>query len=253
MPSNSKNGEFTFAVIRQDLLSSNSWKVAVDRNGNAYILCRDAMKEMKTSLHESGKQHVAFNSETELLTKDGSRFLHKMEEPQTYVGPELTPSFNLFFPSWGLSLTPKIRQADPTTWNSQVSFIAAAEEPLATTLSFVIVDSALDVKAATYNDPSIVTVTSLQLRLGKKLLVVRRYEDDQQLRRLAIDTVDEVNRNAEAIAGNLESDHSDGPWLLRVDGRNVEGTPYTMPFTVSLVEGCSTERPQVAAPFLVRH
>ena len=249
MPSNSKSNEFTFAVIRQDLLSSNSWKVVVDKKGNAYICCRDTMKEIKTSLHKSGKQHVAFTSETKLLTTYGSRFLHKMEEPQTYVGPELTPSFNLIFPSWGLSLSPKIRQADPTTWNNQVSFIAAAQEPLATTLSFVIVDSALDLKSATYDDPSIVTVTSLDLRLGKKLLVVRRYEDDGQLRQLAIDTVDDANRNAEAIAESLDSDRSDTPFLLRVDGRNVRGIPYTMPFTVSLMEGCPVERPQLAAPF----
>ena len=249
MSSKSKTTEFTFAVIRQDLLSSNSWKVVVEKKGNAYICCRDTMKEIKTSLHESGKQHVAFASETKLLTTDGSRFLHKMEEPQTYEGPQLTPSFNLIFSSWGLSLTPNIRQADPTTWNNQVSFIAAAQEPLATTLSFVIVDSALDLKSATYDDPSIVTVTSLDLRPGKKLLVVRRYEDDGQLRQLAISTVEEVNRNAEAIAESLDPDRSDTPFLLRVDGRNVRGIPYAMPFTVSLIEGCPAERPQLAIPF----
>ena len=71
--------------------------------------------------------------------------------------------------------------------------------------------------------------TSLDLRLGKKLLVVRRYEDDGQLRQLAIDTVDDANRNAEAIAESLDTDRSDTPFLLRVDGRNVRGIPCTCP------------------------
>ena len=59
-----RNSPMRFAVMRKDGLSSNAWRVWVDPAGDAYVLCRDHMKEMKASLHQSGKQHIAFTSET---------------------------------------------------------------------------------------------------------------------------------------------------------------------------------------------
>ena len=249
MQSNSNAGEFRFAVIRQNTLSSNSWKVLVDKKGNAYICCRDNMKEIKASLHESGQQHVAFTSESGLLTTYGDRFLQKMEEPETYTGPTLTPCYNLFFPSWGLSLTPEMRHAAPRVWSNQVTFIDAADEPLATTLSFFIVDSALYLKPAAIDESSFSPIASLALRPGKKLLIVRRYEADNDLRQLALTMVEEINGDVETVAAILDPRHNDTPIMLRSDGRNNQGIPYTMAFTVSVKDDCQTGIPQLVTPF----
>ena len=243
--------QFRFAVIRQDLLSSNSWIAKVDKKGNAYISCRDNMKEIKTSLHASGKQHVAFSTEAELETKYGSRFLHKMEEPQTYTGPALTPCFNLFLPSWGLSLTPEMRDGHPATWNSQVIFLQAPQEPLFTSLSFVIVESALNLESATYDDASVLPIASLDLRPGKKLWIVRRYGTDEELRQLVFQVVNQINGDRELMARALDADSSDTPFMLRVDGRNRQGIPYTLPFAVSLAESSPSASAHFVAPFTV--
>ena len=50
-----------FAVKRRGGFTSNSWGVRVERKGDAYIYCRDSMKDQKVSLHASGKQHISFN------------------------------------------------------------------------------------------------------------------------------------------------------------------------------------------------
>ena len=249
MQSNPNDGEFRFAVIKRNMLSSNSWKVLVDRKGSAYICCRDNMKEIKASFHESGKQHVAFTSESGLLTTDGDRFLQKMEEPDTYTGPTLTPCYNLFFPSWGLSLTPEMRHADSRLWSNGITFIDAAEDPLATTLSFCIVDSALNLKPEASDESAFFPVASLALRPGKKLLVVRRYEADNDLRQLALTMVEEINGDAETLAAILDPRHNETPIMLRSDGKNSKGIPFTMPFAVSAKDDCQTGSTQLVTPF----
>ena len=69
-----RSSPMRFAVMRKDGLSSNAWRVWVDPAGDAYVLCRDHMKEMKASLHQSGKQHIAFTSKTGIEMTKGSRF-----------------------------------------------------------------------------------------------------------------------------------------------------------------------------------
>ena len=44
-----------FAVTKKNGLASNVWGVRVEGTGDAYIYCRDMMKELKISLHQSGK------------------------------------------------------------------------------------------------------------------------------------------------------------------------------------------------------
>ena len=52
--------QINFSVIRENGLSSNSWGVKASKQGDIYVFCRDHMKTMKISLHQSGQQFVAF-------------------------------------------------------------------------------------------------------------------------------------------------------------------------------------------------
>ena len=61
-----RSSPIRFAVMRKDGLSSNAWRVWVEPAGDAYVACRDHMKEMKASLHQSGTQHIGFTSESSI-------------------------------------------------------------------------------------------------------------------------------------------------------------------------------------------
>ena len=52
--------------MRSNSLSSNAWHVWVDKHGNEYITSRDDSQGLKISLHKSGKQHIAFTSESNI-------------------------------------------------------------------------------------------------------------------------------------------------------------------------------------------
>ncbi|MCY4557224.1 MAG: hypothetical protein OXF79_12770 [Chloroflexi bacterium] len=58
-----RDSPIRFAVMREDCLSSNALRVWVGSDGSAYVACRDNMKEMKASLHQSGKQLIDDNKE----------------------------------------------------------------------------------------------------------------------------------------------------------------------------------------------
>ena len=96
-----RSSPMRFAVMRKDGLSSNAWRVWVDPAPDAYVLCRDHMKEMKASLHQSGKQHIAFTSKTGIEMTKGSRFWNQWTEPQYYDGSQVIPTLNLFFSRLG--------------------------------------------------------------------------------------------------------------------------------------------------------
>jgi hypothetical protein len=72
-----------FAVMRKHGFTSNSWGVVVNRKGDAYIYCRDDLKDQKVSLHASGKQHISFNENTPSMRfYAGDRFMNRWREPQ---------------------------------------------------------------------------------------------------------------------------------------------------------------------------
>ena len=249
MNPSSNQSSFRFAVIGNNETSSNSWIVWVEKDGSAYVSCRKFMTQIKASLHASGQQQVAFTSESKLLTNYGDRFLQKMTEPETYTGPTITPSYNLFFPSWGLSITRQMRQADPGNWAKQVTFIQAAEAPLSTTLSFCIIDSDINLEQEALKESPIFPITSLALRPGKSLWVVERKENDDDLKQQALRVVEEINGDAEIVANITDGDRGDAPITLRCDGKNNSGIPYTMAFPVSIKKGPPTQSAQLVPPF----
>ena len=66
-------GPVRFAVINKAGLSSNSWRVWVERHGDVHIASRDHMRnQLKISLHRSGQQQIAFTVESSLEVTEGN-------------------------------------------------------------------------------------------------------------------------------------------------------------------------------------
>ena len=74
-----RTGSICFAVVTKSGLTSHSWKVFT-RKGDAYVVCRETMKEVKVSLHQSGRQHIAFIKGSGHEMTPGSRFWNRSWE-----------------------------------------------------------------------------------------------------------------------------------------------------------------------------
>ena len=135
-----KQSPINFAVIRHNGLSSDPWLVRVDKKGDIYILCRDNMDHMKVSLHKSGVHQIAFVVESGLEMTEGNRFWQRWSEPHYAEGSKGVPTLRLLFPSWSLEVTPETRQKKSSIWDKTQVWIEAAEEPLATEVSFFVTD-----------------------------------------------------------------------------------------------------------------
>ena len=128
-----------FAVTKKNGLTSNAWGVRVEETGDAYIYCRDMMKELKISLHQSGKQHIAFTKGSELEMTPGSRFWNQWREPPSQRPP--VPTFKLVFPGWTLSFNEEDRKKGrPKKWDTN-DILIEADDKLLTVVSFFITDT----------------------------------------------------------------------------------------------------------------
>ena len=175
-------GPLRFSIMRSNSLSSNAWRVWVEKQGDAYIKCRDDMQGLKISLHKSGKQQIAFTSESKHQTTEGNRFLDHWPEPDHYRGPKIVPTFNLFFPSWALTLTQTVRDSNPKVWDKDQIAIQAAETPMATVISFVITDNDIAMNFNPTGESPNFPLAILPLKAGKTLWVVvcHRHENNMQ-------------------------------------------------------------------------
>lgn len=174
-----------FAVLRRNGRSSNAWRVWTEKSGEAYVACRDHMKELKVSLHKSGKHHIAFTTESGLEMRKGSRFWDQWHEPQYYDGSRVLPTFNLYFPSWALALTPETLLANAKFWDKNQIFVEAAEEPLATVVSFVVTDEDQIMTFGTSGDAPSFPVAVLPTMARKKLWVIAGYGPQGNMKELA--------------------------------------------------------------------
>ena len=228
-----RNHPIRFAVMRKDGLSSNAWRVWVDPAGNAFIACRDHMQKMKVSLHQSGKQHIAFNSESDIEMTKGSRFWNQWAEPQYYDGSKVIPTFNLFFPDWALTLTEEMRQAKAKIWNKNSIFVEAAESPLATIISFVITNEDLEMRFNTVGQSPSFPLGILPVRSGKKLWIVVQHAVEGNMKELAGKGI-----SAAAASTDMEPNWQRFPdghvFGMCVTGPTNDGGAYWMPFSVEM-------------------
>ena len=162
-----------FAVGMKNGLSSNAWGVRVEGTGDAYIYCRDIMKDIKISLHQSGKQQVAFTKESGYKMTPGSRFWNQWREPPSQRPP--VPTFKLVFPGWALSLNGEDRKKGrPKKWDTNDIIIEGDDELLTVVWFFIMDEGQVPRQEGLPSEP----IGILRLRQGKDLCVIagREYE-----------------------------------------------------------------------------
>ena len=229
-----------FSIMRKNGLSSNAWRIWVDNRGNAYIKSRDHMQELKISLHNSGKQHIAFTPESGLEMTEGNRFWDQWWEPPHYRGPQVVPTFNLFFPSWALTLNQAMRDSNQRVWNTNQIAIEAAETPKATVISFVITDADLAMRFSTIGESPNIPLAVLPLRSGKKLWIGASHTAEGNMQYLAAQGMSGMAENA-ASMDEMLTQFPDGHVLgMCVTGNVHGGGTFLMPFATEL------HRPEVA-------
>ena len=184
-----------FAVINQNGLSSNAWRVWTERTGDAYIACRDNMKEIHVSLHQSGQQQIT----CEVRTLDGA--IKKKErwgqwrEPAHYGDPDIAPSFQLLFPAWALALPYSTRLATPRVWDKNLVLVETHEEYPLTVVGFYITNQDVSI---TFGDnlPSYpLAVLPLLGRPGKTLWVIANQQPEGNLSEMLKTAEQRINQH----------------------------------------------------------
>jgi hypothetical protein len=96
-------GPLRFALRHPDGRSSNSWRAWTTRTGDAYLTCADNYREMKASLHASGRWRFGFTQEsttgavpTIKLSKGENRAWKVWTEPMRAL-PLTVVAFRLVF------------------------------------------------------------------------------------------------------------------------------------------------------------
>ena len=223
-----------FSIFRKNGLSSNAWRIWIDKHGNAYIMARDHMQELKVSLHRSGKQHIAFTSESGLEMTEGNRFWDQWWEPPHYRGPQGVSTFNLLFPSWALTLNQAMRDTNRRVWNNNQVAIEAAETPMATVISFVITDDDLPMRFSPSGEAPNMPLAVLPLGPGKRLWVGACYAQEGNMQQLAGQAMLGMAQSSPSIHEKL-SEFPDGHVFgMCASGHDPDKGAYLMLFAVKL-------------------
>lgn len=220
-----------FGVMRRSGQSSNCWRVWGDSKGNFYISARGHMKESKISLHESGRQHMAFTPESEHTMPNGGRFISQWSQPNYDDDSKLVPSFYLLFPSWALGVTREMRGANVGVWRTNRIFVQSAESPLATIVSFTITNADSTVRFNTTGETPSFPLAVLSSGSVKKLWVVAQHIPEGNMKNLAEQGLRHANAIInttvrERLAG-MPSGHMLG---MSVSGPALDGGEYLMLF-----------------------
>ena len=220
-----KKSPIRFAVLWKNGQTSNTWGVRVEKEGDVYIYCRDNMKEVKISLHKSGKQHISFSKGSGIEMTPGSRFWNQWWEP--LHGKQAIPSFKLYFPSWGTRLSEKERDKAKSKWEKNQILIEADDEHL-TAITFIVLDKGTTLTKQDDGLPSC-PIGVLPLHSGKKLCVIAGFQPEGNLRQNAKIAVEDMNNR------NLPLEEHAGKILHTcVTGDNQDGYAYMVTFPVEV-------------------
>ena len=218
-----KTAPIRFAVQRRGGITSNAWGVNVERTGDAYIYCRDAMKDQKVSLHASGKQHISFDKNASNMRFDkGDRFMNQWWEPRH--DERAIPTLRLLFPTWGLGLNAQQRKKTQRVWDRNGVLIPGDDEMI-TVVSFVIVDDDTRLRKAEESPPS-APFGVLRLRPGKSLFVIASYEPEGELRKKVDDALKEIASTTDPKL--LEGDED---LTICLTGYTVENCTFMLPLS----------------------
>jgi len=102
-----------FALGEPEGLSSLSWRVWVNQNGDSYIACRDNYQELKVSLHRSGRWRIGLtvegaNATAHLRPAGEDRAWDVWDRPPSSGG--ITVGCRILFLPSEFSVTPELRR-----------------------------------------------------------------------------------------------------------------------------------------------
>lgn len=109
-----RNKPVRFAVGDPNGLTSNSWRVWVEKTQELYICCRDNFKETKVSLHATGHWRMGFTEQAiaarpDLLTSSEQNRAWEVWDKPAESLPKTIAAFHLYFPTSELAVQPKQR------------------------------------------------------------------------------------------------------------------------------------------------
>lgn len=210
-----------FAVTMPDGRTSNAWRVWTERR-EAYVCCRDNMKEIKISLHRSGRQHIAFRQETGIETIPGSRFWNRWHEPPQQN--PVIPNFKLIFPSWGVRLTDTARGKARKRWDDN-QILLEGDDELMVVVSFVIMDASRNLKYDGKHPH--VPIGVLPFGDGKNLFVVAGKGPEGNFRDLVQRSLSKIAlNNPKIVSSVLAVQAKGGTPTACLTGENPEGGAY---------------------------
>ena len=217
-----RKGPVRLAVNMPNGLTSHTWGVRTEKKGDAYIFCRETMKEIKVSLHASGRQHIAFTKESKQEMAPGSRYWNKWSEPPQRQPP--VPSVKILFPSWATTLGEKHRNAARKKWDTNQILIEGDDE-LMTTVLFFVVDEGHE-----FNQTGLPsrTLAVLPVRKGKDLHVIACREHEDHLKARANDWIKETSSSM------LSSEEMLGIGLTAIVTGETKQCPYLLPMLLDV-------------------
>jgi len=228
-----RSGPLRFAVVMRNGLTSHSWGVRTERQGDAYVFCRENMKEVKISLHASGRQQIAFTRESGHTTESGTRFWNRWTEPSQQRPP--VPSLKLLFPDWATTLGAKDVQPGRPKWRDN-QILIEGDVDYVTSVWFFVVEEGKSLAHA--NVPSN-TLGILPLRPGKDLHVIACKERMPRLKEMVERTVDKVVAD---MADTPTRGDMLGLLTGLLAGDDAAGCPYLLPVLLDVKLRVSEEK-----------
>ena len=212
------DGPLRFAVIMRNGLTSHSWNIFT-HGGDAYVVCRETMKEIKVSLHESGRRHIAFTKGSGHEMTPGSRFWNTWFEPPLQKRPPV-PSVKLLFPSWGTTLK---LDADRLKWKDNKVLVEGDDE-FVTSVCLFVMDAGRHLRQTGL--PSF-TLGVLPLRTGKELHIIACRERPRNLKTVAEAGIRFMNHKM-----SISADMVGEVMTVLFTGDDAAGCPYLLPLLV---------------------
>ena len=223
-------GPVRFAVGPPDGLTSNAWKIWTGKAGDIYIACRDNFKEVKVSLHASGRWRMGFTAEAlskneRLLLPDENRAWEVWDEPPASL-PGAVVAFKLLFPTSELAVRPD--QRGPKQWQG-VMHIESAPPGKATAITLFVTEGAPALKHE--SEPSF-CLASLPVGSNRRAQLVAHTDPSDGLDQFIENGVSESRKRAEAAGVQIPDE---GYFYLY--GRHANGCRFILGARAARGEG----------------
>jgi hypothetical protein len=214
-----KTGPVRFAVGPPDGLTSNAWRLWTTKAGDVYIACRDNFKEVKVSLHASGRWRMGFTTEAlaknPTLVADGKNRAWDVWDRPPETIPNTVRAFQLVFPTSQLAV--RADQRRPKDWSNIIHIEAAPQGKLTVLTLFVTCGNI----ALTHESEPSFCLASLDLGNGLYAQLVAHGDPEGNMPDIVTSSVAEARRQTEN-AGIVIPDGAYGYFL----GQRDDGTRF---------------------------